>query len=143
MIKPQDAERAQQVLCEHAGMRAERPPEGWLLKAWDGEILVDLIFGPSGMEMTDEVFERGETLPVLAMDMPVMAMEDMLATKLHAMTEHHLAFEGPLRIARALREQIDWQQVRERTSGNPFAAAFFTLVEELGVVEREAAADAR
>ena len=34
----------------------------------------------------------------------------------------------------ALTHQIDWDRVRERTADAPFAAAFFTLVEELGVV---------
>src|SRR3978361_619959 len=52
MVKPSDAEAAQAALVQ-AGMRPERPPEEWLLKAWDGEVLVDLIFGPSGLELTD------------------------------------------------------------------------------------------
>jgi hypothetical protein len=38
-----------------------------------------------------------------------------------------------LQVARSLREQIDWEDVRARTAGSPYAAAFFTLVEELGV----------
>jgi hypothetical protein len=40
-----------------------------------------------------------------------------------------------LELARALREQIDWQTVRQRTEASPFAKAFFTLVEALGIVE--------
>ena len=43
MVRPDDAERALAAL-EEVGMRAERPPEDWLLKAWDGDVLVDLIF---------------------------------------------------------------------------------------------------
>src|SRR3954447_24344059 len=50
IIKPDDAENALQVL-EQAGLRGERPPEGWLLKAFDGDVLVDLIFGPQGMDV--------------------------------------------------------------------------------------------
>ena len=38
-----------------------------------------------------------------------------------------------LEVARACREQIDWDVLRERTSGSPYAAAFFTLAEELGL----------
>ena len=132
MIKPEDAERALEVLCD-AGMRAERPPEEWLLKVWDGDILIDLIFGPSGLEMTDEVIDRGETLNVLAMEMKVMALEDVLVTKLEALTEHDLDYSGALQIARALREQIDWAAVRDRTEGSAYAKAFFVLVEELGI----------
>ena len=40
-VKPEDAQRAQTILTS-IGMRAERPPEGWLLKAYDGDILIDL-----------------------------------------------------------------------------------------------------
>ena len=32
-----------------AGMRSEDPPEEWLVKAWDGDALVDLIHHPKGM----------------------------------------------------------------------------------------------
>ena len=32
-VRAEDAERALEALVE-AGMRPERPPEGWLLKAW-------------------------------------------------------------------------------------------------------------
>ena len=30
--------------------RAEKPPEGWLYKAWDGDVLVDLIHTVTGYE---------------------------------------------------------------------------------------------
>jgi len=40
-----------------------------------------------------------------------------------------------LELARALREQVDWEEVRDRTEASPFARAFFTLVEGLGIVE--------
>jgi predicted nucleotidyltransferase len=132
MLKPEDAERALEVLCA-TGMKAERPPEEWLLKVWDGDVLIDLIYGPSGIDMTDEVIERGDTLNVLSMEMKVMSLEDVLTTKLEALTEHSLDYAGVLQIARALREQIDWQVVRERTHGSPYAKAFFVLVEELGI----------
>jgi len=134
MIKPEDAERALQAL-EAVGMRPERPPEEWLYKAWDGDVLIDLIFGPRGLEMTDEVLARGERLSVLSLDVPVMALEDMLATKLQALDEHSLDYSPALQIARALREQIDWAELRSRTAASPYASAFFTLVEELGIAE--------
>ena len=133
MIKPDDAERALEALAA-AGMKPERPPEEWLLKAWDGDTLVDLIFGPSGLEMTDEVIARGEDLSVLGMEMRVMALEDVLTTKLMALSEHALRYESLLRIARALREQIDWETVRERTASSPFARAFFVMAEGLEIL---------
>jgi Uncharacterised nucleotidyltransferase len=132
IVKPEDAEKALQALVD-AGMRPERPPEEWLYKAWHGEILIDVIFEPRGLEVTDEVIERGETVQTLGISMPLMAIEDVLATKLLALDEHDLDYSGVLQIARALRERIDWRALRSRTRGSPYAAAFFTLVDGLGV----------
>jgi predicted nucleotidyltransferase len=133
MIKPEDAEAGLKALVD-AGMRAEDPPEEWLVKAWDGDVLVDLIFGPSGLSMTDEVIARGESMSVLGMEIRVMALEDVLTTKLMALSEHALRYESLLQIARALREQVNWDAVRERTASSPFARAFFVLAEGLGIL---------
>jgi Uncharacterised nucleotidyltransferase len=132
MVRPDDAEAALAAL-EAVGMRTERPPEEWLFKAWHGEVMIDLIFHPAGLEMTDEVFERADMLSVLAVTTPVMAVDDVLMTKLQALDEHSLDYTQLLGIARSLREQIDWPQLRARAGHSPYARAFFTLVEELGV----------
>ena len=133
MIKREDLERAVAALTE-AGMRAEDPPEEWLVKAWDGDVLVDLIFAPKGLTMDDEVIARGEDMAVLSMQMRVMSLEDVLITKLMAITEHHLRYEGLLAIARALREQVDWGHVRTATASSPFARAFFVMLEGLEIL---------
>jgi hypothetical protein len=133
MIKREDVDRALQALVD-AGMRAEDPPEEWLVKAWDGDVLVDLIFWPKGLPIDDDVIARGEEMAVLSMSMRVMAMEDVLITKLMAISEHHLRFEGLIAIARALREQIDWAHVRAATADSPFARAFFVMIEGLGIL---------
>jgi Uncharacterised nucleotidyltransferase len=136
VVKEEDVERAVDVLAE-AGMRPEKPPEEWLWKAWDGEVLIDLIFAPRGLEVTDEVIRRGDELHVLGITIPVMSIEDVLATKLLALHEHELDFTGLVRIARAVREQIDWRYLRERTKGSPYASAFFVMCEELGIADPE------
>jgi hypothetical protein len=132
VVKEEDVERAVEVLAK-VGMRPEKPPEEWLWKAWDGDVLIDLIFRPRGLEVTDEVIARGEELHVLGITMPVMSIEDVLATKLLALHEHQLDFTGLVRIARAVREQIDWRYLRERTKDSPYATAFFVMCEELGI----------
>jgi hypothetical protein len=132
MVKPEDAERALQALVD-VGMRPERPPEGWLYKAWDGDVLVDVIFRPRGFEMTDDVFARGETREVLAISVNLMALEDVFASKLMSLDEHSADYSGVLLMARSLREQIDWDHLRERVGDYPFALAFFVLAEGLGV----------
>ena len=133
MVRPEDAEHALAVLVD-AGLRPERPPEDWLLKAWDGDVLVDLIFRPASGEIGSEELDRAELLEVLAVEMPVMPLEDVLVTKLLAITETQLDFGSVLALARAVREQVDWDVVRERTETSPFARSFFTLVEELAIV---------
>jgi predicted nucleotidyltransferase len=145
IVKREDAERALEAL-EEAGMRTERPPEEWLFKAWDGPVLVDLIFAPRGLAVTDELIERGDELHILGITIPVMALEDLLVTKLLALNEHALDYSGVLEIARALREQIDWAALRRRTAAHPYAVAFVVLVEELGIVperSRRPGADVR
>lgn len=132
MIKREDAERALEAMAG-AGMRPERPPEQWLYKAWDGDVMIDLIFEPAGMRVTDAVIERGEEHNAGGKPVPVMDLDDILATKLLALDEHNADYAYLLPIARALREQIDWPTLRERTSSSPFAAAFFTLADGLGI----------
>jgi hypothetical protein len=133
LVKPEDAERAQEALAT-AGMRIERPPEDWLLKAYHDDTLVDLIFYPSGGAVTDETLDRADEREVMAMRLPVISLEEVLATKLLALTEQEPDYGSVLEIARTLREQIHWDEVRARTEQSPFAKAFFTLVEELGIL---------
>ena len=132
-VKPVDAERALAALAG-AGMRAERPGEGWLFKAWDEHIPVDLLFAPADQPVTDAVLSRSDELIVLAVPMRVASATDVVTTKLLALNEHSVDYEQLLQIARALREQIHWPAVRKLTQHWPYAAAFFTLVERLGII---------
>jgi hypothetical protein len=138
MLKPDDADTALEAF-ERAGWRTDKPPEGWLYKAWhENGALVDLIFCPSGGPITEETIDRAPVREVMALRIPVFTLEDVMTTKLLSMTEQEPDYGAVLEIARALREQIEWDTVRERTDGSPWAKAFFVLVEELGIVERAA-----
>jgi len=132
MIRESDADNALAVLRD-AGLRVERPPEGWLVKAWFGDVLIDLIYGPRGMTVDDEFLDRCDELSVAAVDMRVMPLDDLLVGKLLALTEHNLDFGPPLEWARAVREQVDWQSVAERTAGSPFARTFLAMLDELDI----------
>ena len=129
-VKPEDAERALAALAE-AGMRPEKPPEGWLYKAFDGDVMVDLIYEPASGPVTDEELERAEEMEVQATRMRVLAPTDVLATKLLALKEHEVDYDSVLEISRALREQVDWPELERLTEGSPFAKAFITLAREL------------
>ena len=133
LVRPRDAERARQALAD-AGMRTETPPEGWLLKAYDGDVLIDLIFEPQGGPIDDATFARAEELEVYATRLQVAALEDVLAQKLLAISEQQPDYSSVLELARSLREQVDWDEVRARTEGSPFAKGYFTLLDELEIV---------
>jgi predicted nucleotidyltransferase len=133
LIRPEDAERTEHGFAA-AGLQTEWPPEGWLLKTWIDDVLVDLIFDPQDGPVDDRFFERAEELEVYAMRMKVARLEDVLTQKVLTLSEQQPDFSSVLELARSLREQVDWDEVRERTSHSPFAKAFFTLVAELEIV---------
>jgi hypothetical protein len=133
MVMEEDVDRAGDVLAA-AGFRIERPPEEWLIKAWEGDVLVDIIYRPTGMPVDQEMIDRADEIEVNAVRMRVMAADDILATKLCSLSEHCADFEAVLQVGRALREQIHWDDVRKRTDHHPFARAYFTLVEALGII---------
>ncbi|HEU0304218.1 MAG TPA: nucleotidyltransferase [Gaiellaceae bacterium] len=137
-VRADDVERALQALAD-TGMRIERPPEGWLVKAWDGKVLVDLIHSPAGLPVDDGIFERATRIDVLAQPLLVASAGDVLASKILALTEQDPNLRPVLEIARALREQVDWEFVRAKVGNTPFGAAVLTLVERLGIVEPEGA----
>jgi hypothetical protein len=135
ILREEDAERALELFAR-AGFRTERPPEGWLYKVFDSDTgtMIDLIFSPNRLpEVVPEILERADSLEVYAIAMEVMTITDVLATKLLTLKEHEVDYEGVLEIARNCREQIEWELLRERTAQSPYAKAFFTLVEELGL----------
>lgn len=77
---------------------------------------------------------RASSMEVAAISMPVLPIDEVLASKLLALNEHCCDFEKLIAVARAVREQVDWDRLRDATAGAPFAQAFFTLVTALGIV---------
>ena len=139
MVRQQDVERAQQVLVD-AGMRPEDPPEEWLLKVYDGDVLIDLIFEPEGLPITDEVLARAQERAIEAMHLPVLDLNDALTTRLLAFNERSIDFVGMVSIVRKVREQVDWADLRERTKASPFARSFIVLAEGLDIAPSAKAA---
>lgn len=133
ILRAEDAERAVEVL-EEAGFRTERPPEGWLFKVFQNDAMIDLIFAPNSKpEVVPDILARSDELEIYAITLNVMSVTDVLATKLLTLKEHELDYESVLEVARSCREQVDWKLLREQTGESPYAKAFFTLAEELGL----------
>jgi predicted nucleotidyltransferase len=134
-IKRDDVARAVQAL-EAAGMERRPTPEEWLEKVCEDDVQIDLIFNPAGLEVDDDVLARGDDIEVNGMTFRVMAVDDVMTTKLYAFKEHYIDYASTLEMARVLREQIDWDELRRRCGDYAYAKPFFTLAEELGVVEK-------
>lgn len=140
VVPPGEVERAAAAL-DAAGLRVERPPEGWLLKAWDGDVLVDVIFHPLGAPV-DECLGRAREERVLGMPMLVLDPTDVVVSMLLSRSAGFLQFERLLTVARAIREQIDWGRVRAATAASPYAHGFLALLDALGVTPAAAAVPA-
>ena len=72
--------------------------------------------------------------------MRVLCLEDVFVTRLLAVTDDTLSrFERLIEAARALREQVDWDEVETRTTASPYARSFLTLLRALGVTPSRSA----
>jgi Uncharacterised nucleotidyltransferase len=119
-----------------AGLQADtEAPEDWLAKVWDRGNLVDLIFRLSGEPVTEQLLARAETIEVGSVQMPVLAATDLVVTTLLTYRDHYADFGAGLPMVRALREQVDWAEVRRRTAQSPFAEAFLLLADRLGLTD--------
>ncbi|HET9649836.1 MAG TPA: hypothetical protein VFP34_16605 [Microlunatus sp.] len=116
-----------------AGFAIERPPEDWLLKAYRGAAMVDVIHRLVGEPIDADRIAEAPERDVVGLRIPVMAPTEVMITKLRSMTEQYCDFTALLPSARAVREQLDWPRLRRETSDNPYAEAFVFLLERLGV----------
>jgi hypothetical protein len=121
------------AVLQQNGMRRVDPPEDWLVKAYDGDILVDLIFSASGREITDELLARAPRMRIGSAHAPVVTATDLMIDKLNVLDAHRCDFVPMLQIARDLREQVDWSEVADKTESSPYARAFLGLLEDLSI----------
>lgn len=135
-IREVDVDRAREVL-RAAGLEITEPTENWLFKAYHGGELIDVLYRMVGEPIDDDLLARTDEIEVLAVRMPVLSATEIMTSKLRVVGEHYCDFSRLLPVARAMREQIDWSEVRERVDDNPYARAFLFLLDELGVVDAQ------
>jgi hypothetical protein len=125
-----------------AGLQIERPPEDWLFKAYaeddasesaEEPPLVDVLHRLGGVPVTKSLLDTSEEHEVLGIRIPVLPPTPIMIAKLQSFSEHYCDFEQPLLVARAVREQLDWVEIRKAVQNEPFAEAFLFLVERLGI----------
>jgi hypothetical protein len=133
LIKEEDAPRVLTALTE-VGFRCEVPPEGWLVKAFEDDRLIDLIYNPVQRPVTDAVLKDTDVIAVNACHMPVLSATELMIHKMLTWSAHYCDFARGLPVARSLREQIDWEQVRAETAHSAYAYAFLVLLDRLEVL---------
>lgn len=132
LVAEEDARAAVQALMD-GGMRGAQPPEDWLVKAYDGDRLIDLIFRPNDRPVTREQLATAENLRIGSVTAPVARATDLVVDKLLVLGPHRCDFTELLPMARALREQVDWERVAAETAESPYAEAFLLLVKRLRI----------
>jgi hypothetical protein len=133
VVAEDDAARAAEVLAEQ-DLEVVDPPEDWLFKVYVQDAMVDLLFRTNGVPMTRAVLAEVDEIEVESVGMPVLSATVLMDQKLNALEEHACDFGQVLPVARAVREQVDWDEVRRATADNDFAVAFLVLLERLGVI---------
>ncbi len=122
---------------ENMGFRTERPPEDWLVKAFDEEgVLVDLIFQLADRPVTTGMIERATMINTAALSLPVLEATDLVISWILPLSEHSCDYSGLLPTVRAMREQVDWDRVAGVVESSPYASTFLVLLERLGVIEK-------
>lgn len=122
------------VTLEDAGFQLERTPEDWLFKACvGGDFVIDMLHRLNGTPVDKRTIDSAPFREVLAISMRVLPPTSVISEKLASLHEHHCDFTALLPAVRAVREQVDWEQVRVATAHNDFAHAFLTLTDRLGV----------
>ena len=133
LLREQDKDQALAELAK-VGFRTEQPPEDWLVKVYDEDRMVDLIYRPVESPVTDETLRDTEQISVEAIYMPVLSATELMIHKVLTWSAHHCDYARGLPVARTLREQIDWPRVYRETAHSPYAHAFLFLIDRLGVM---------
>jgi len=126
MLREDDVPRAVEVLAA-AGLRSVDPPEDWLTKVFEGDVLVDLIHHPVGRAVTTQMLERSSEMSVDSVRMPVLDATDWFEMTLLALEERYCDLARVIPMIRAMREQVDWAQLLEGCKGNTQAKQNFLL----------------
>lgn len=120
---------------EGLGFRTARPPEDWLVKAFDEEgVLVDLIFSLAERPVTEAMLARAEPINTAALSLPVLEATDLVISWILPLSEHACDYGSLLPMVRAMREQVNWDRVASVVAPSPYASTFVTLLERLHII---------
>ncbi|MFF8726871.1 hypothetical protein ACF073_10300 [Streptomyces sp. NPDC015171] len=135
-VLPDHADAVAGTLRE-AGLTVRTPPEDWLLKTTCHGQNIDIIFALAHQPVTRDMLDRAHVLPVDSVLMPVLSPTDLIRSLISAFSEHYCDFGAVLPVARAVREKVDWDEVRATCGAEPMPAAFLFLLERLHVIDAQ------
>ncbi|WP_104105724.1 nucleotidyltransferase [Nocardioides sp. 616] len=133
VVAEEDAPQVATLLAEH-GFQVVQPPEDWLFKVFTDDVMVDVIHRDATIPAERAMLADADHIEVISVVMPVLPATRLMVQKLHAMDERYCDFGRLMPVARALREQVDWDVVRAETQDNAFAVAFLFLLERLSII---------
>jgi hypothetical protein len=135
MVVPESDVEAAVTSLSAAGFRIDRPPEDWLFKAYLDDHLVDVLHRLAGVPVDRQLIETATETEILGVRIPVLPPTHIMIPKLLSLSEHYADFAALLPSFRAVREQLNWDEIVPAVSGHPFAEAFLLLLERLGVAD--------
>lgn len=111
-LRPEDATRALDALRAE-GFRTEIVYESWLGKAWKGEVFVDLIWrNANGLfPVRDSWLADPPTLAVLGREVPVLPLEELLASKMMVMGRYRYDGADIVHVLHVAGEKVDWERL--------------------------------
>lgn len=131
LVRHEDAGAVARGLGER-GFEVSDAPEDWLFKVHARGVLVDVLHRMNHSTV-DAALARSEHLKVSSIEMPVLTATDVVGEQLLALDEHYCDYATVLPTLRALREKLDWVELRDRLAGHPFAEAALFLAGRLDI----------
>jgi len=132
-VAEEDRDQVATLLAER-GLEVADPPEDWLFKVFVDGAMVDLLFRANGEPVTHDYLAASDELEVESVLMPVLPATALLLAKLSALDERSCDLGKVIPAARAVREQVDWAEVRSAVAGHDFAEVTLDLLRRLGVI---------
>lgn len=134
LVAEDDAADVAAALAAESDLQVVQPPEDWLFKVFTDGAMVDVLHRDAKEPAERGMLEDADEIEVISVVMPVLSGTRLMVQRLHAMNEHASDFGRSLPVARALREQVDWDLVRRETDDNDYAVAFLFLLERLRII---------
>jgi hypothetical protein len=133
VVAEQDRDRVAGLLAER-GLEVVDPPEDWLFKVFVDGSMVDLLFRLNGQPVGPGDFADADEMEVESVVMPVLGATTLMTAKLDALDERACDLTKVIPAARAVREQVDWDEVAAAVANNDFAVVTLDLLTRLDVV---------